>query len=181
MTGGPGIGKSSLAGSIAAEAADRGFRLGRGAWDADEAPPLSGWHQALGEALGSAEALRMPTTDQTDVASTTYRLGGALLDALRSAGPTLLVLDDMHWADSDSLRLLRRCTSALPSLPLVLVVTTRDSAADVGPDTERDPGLAGALGPGTATADWTGPSRRRRQGTTAVWCLRGRRRGRGDP
>ena len=133
VTGGPGIGKSSLAWSIAAEAAARGFRVGRGAWDADEAPPLSGWHESLGEALGNAAVLSLAAADQTDVASTTYRLGGAVLEALRSAGPTLLVLDDVHWADADSLRLLRRCASAIATLPLVLVVTMRDSAADIGP------------------------------------------------
>ena len=174
VTGGPGIGKTSLARSIAAEAAARGFRVGRGAWDADEAPPLSGWHQALGEALGSAEVLHLPTTDQTDVASTTYRLGRALV--ARTA------LGRAHAARPRrrALGRLRQPAAAAPMYVLDRDAPARAGGHDAGlrrghrPDAERHPGLAGALGSGAATAGRLGPSRRRRPGASADRCRRGR-------
>ena len=43
------------------------------------------------------------------------------------------MLDDVHWADAESLRLLRRQATQLETLPLVVVVATRSAEAEIGP------------------------------------------------
>ena len=40
--------------------------------------------------------------------------------------PCLLLLEDLHWADADSLAVLAHVAVAVPSLPVVVVATTRD-------------------------------------------------------
>ncbi len=140
--GEPGIGKTRLAEAIAELAAARGFRVGRGRWDAEGSPPLHAWSRALGRVLG-AEAARDilgPADGPGDAASVSLRQADEVLDALGAGAPVLLVLDDLHWADAESLRLLRRVAGGLQEVPAVLVVTTRVAPADVGE------GLAEALG-----------------------------------
>ena len=44
----------------------------------------------------------------------------------------MLVLDDLHWADTESLRLLRRVAAQVEEAPVVLVVATRTADADTG-------------------------------------------------
>jgi DNA-binding CsgD family transcriptional regulator len=48
-----------------------------------------------------------------------------------SERPVLLVLEDLHWADSASLELLRHVAAAVPAAGLAVVVTSRPGAADV--------------------------------------------------
>ena len=48
----------------------------------------------------------------------------ALLDGLGGAG-VLLVLDDLHWADSESIEVLDYLVDTLPSRPVLVVVATR--------------------------------------------------------
>ena len=45
------------------------------------------------------------------------------------AGPTLLIVDDLHWADEPSLRWLVYLTRRLEGLPLLLLVGTRPACA----------------------------------------------------
>lgn len=52
-----------------------------------------------------------------------------LLQALRST-PTVLVVDDAHWADDATLDVLTRLAGAMATTPSVLVVTCRPSADD---------------------------------------------------
>ena len=40
-------------------------------------------------------------------------------------GPVLVVLDDLHWADSDSVTVLRMVAGEVRRLPLLLVATLR--------------------------------------------------------
>ncbi|HEX8085486.1 MAG TPA: AAA family ATPase [Solirubrobacteraceae bacterium] len=56
-----------------------------------------------------------------------------LVSNLAEGGPVLLAVDDAHWADSASLRLLRFLLPRLEELPVLLVVAARpsDPAADV--------------------------------------------------
>ena len=49
--------------------------------------------------------------------------------------PTLLAIDDMHWADTPSLRWLCYLARRLEGLPLLVAVTTRP------PEQGRDPEL----------------------------------------
>src|SRR5262245_53965359 len=51
---------------------------------------------------------------------------GELLKRLTRGGPLLMVLDDVHWADEMSVRLLAFLGRRLQDLPLLMVVTARD-------------------------------------------------------
>jgi predicted ATPase len=53
-----------------------------------------------------------------------------LLLALTQTGPVVLVLDDVHWADQDSLGLLRHVVRLTTSAPLMVVGTYRDPDPD---------------------------------------------------
>jgi hypothetical protein len=126
VRGEPGIGKSRFAEAVAAEAAARGFRTGRGTWDPDGSPPLWGWGRAVQELLG--EDVLAGGTEVLDAASHSFRLAEVLLDRLRDGPPSFLLLDDVHWADDDSLRLLRRVVAQLVTVPVALLVALRDTA-----------------------------------------------------
>ena len=91
---------------------------------------------------GHAPAADVHTADvhTVDVHTASFRLAEAVVVLLRAAGPALLVLDDLHWADADTVALLRRLGPALAGLPVTVVATVRSSEADIGAP------LADALG-----------------------------------
>jgi hypothetical protein len=132
VTGEPGIGKTRFTEALVAQATSIGYRVGRGGWEPEACPALWGWTRALTELLGHAEPLRAPRDDVTDAASASFRQADAVLAALRDGPPALVVLDDAHWADVESLRLLRRIAAALPTVPVVVVVALRSAPADIG-------------------------------------------------
>jgi anti-anti-sigma factor len=110
--------------------------------------PRAGWPARLRERLGDSAPL---FGDLLDVAiednGHTAQLRGEvragntraaamqLLQAAAREGPTLLVMEDLHWFDSSSLALLLELAQALEhaGLPLLLVATSRHS-----PDTQAD-------------------------------------------
>ena len=130
LVGEPGIGKTRFAEALATRAGARGFRTARGGWEPEAAPPLWGWRRAVSQLLGDADLLTSEQ-DVTDAASASFRQADALLTALRDGLPSLLVLDDVHWADADSLRLLRRVAAELGSVPVALVVAVRSAPAEI--------------------------------------------------
>lgn len=138
VSGEPGIGKTRLADAVAELAATRGFRVGRGGWDAEGSPPLHAWSRALEQAVGRDVLGR--DDDVGDAASVSFRQADSVLAAVAEDPPTLLVLDDLHWADAESLRLLRRVAGGLAGTPAVLLVTSRVAPAEIGD------ALADALG-----------------------------------
>lgn len=132
VSGEPGIGKTRLSDELTALATARGFRTGRGGWEADAVPALWGWTRAVHQLLGRTDVLDVG--DDVDVASASFRQADALRDALGVDGggaPSLLVLDDVHWADAGSLRLLRRIAADLATMPLVIVVAVRSDPAEI--------------------------------------------------
>jgi DNA-binding CsgD family transcriptional regulator len=66
---------------------------------------------------------------------------GSLLSAVARTGPVLVVLDDLQWADADSLRALLAVGRRLPRPGLAVVATIRDHDPD-GPHGPADPGSA---------------------------------------
>ncbi len=130
VSGEPGVGKTRLSEAVLARASELGLRTGRGGWDADGTPPLWAWRQALTEALGRRELLDPVGEAVLDATSETYRLAEVVLAAFREEGPTVLVLDDLHWADPESLRLLRRVAAEISRAPVVLLATVRAAAAE---------------------------------------------------
>src|SRR5207302_8878703 len=49
-----------------------------------------------------------------------------LLPQLTATGKTVLVLEDQHWADEETLAAVEYIADAAESMPLLLVVTTRE-------------------------------------------------------
>ncbi len=49
------------------------------------------------------------------------------------AGPLCLIIDDLHWADTSTLRALQHLLGSLREVPLMLVLTYRPSEATQGP------------------------------------------------
>ncbi|TQM01727.1 AfsR/SARP family transcriptional regulator [Pseudonocardia kunmingensis] len=133
VSGEPGIGKTTLARAVAVHASAAGLRCGWGGWESDVAQPLWGWKRAVQQLLGDAGVLEYPDAANVDIASSTFRVAGALVDALRTGPASVIILDDVHWADADSLRLLRRVAATIVDVPLALLVTHRDAEADISP------------------------------------------------
>jgi len=118
-----GIGKSTLIDAAAAQAPPERHVL-RGAADAMDRRLTYGLLlDALGPVL-TDEDRRVATEHDERIA------GERLLSVIDTATgePTVLILEDLHWADSASLRLLARLSRRLPRLPLVIVASLRPQA-----------------------------------------------------
>ena len=76
----------------------------------------------------------LPPPVAADQDTERLRLHQAVAELLINAGarqPTVLVLEDAHWADRPTLLLLRHLSRAAAGARLLVVVTFRDTAADV--------------------------------------------------
>ena len=131
VTGEPGIGKSRLSAELASHAAARGGRVlvGRCSQDGG-APALWPWQQVL-EQLG--EQLE-EGGEEDEGAEFRVREGLArrVADAA-AAEPVLLVLEDLHWADVASLRVLRMLVDTVASGQLLVLATWRSRPEPTGP------------------------------------------------
>ena len=142
LVGEAGIGKTRLLEELATEAAGRGFAVGVGRCSSDEgAPPLWPWAALLHDLAGAegtalderAERLLagwMTGDDRaaSDATEDAFRSWEALAHEVidrASRVPVLVVLDDLHWADATSLRVLAHLLNALVTRHRVAVVTTR--------------------------------------------------------
>jgi DNA-binding SARP family transcriptional activator/tetratricopeptide (TPR) repeat protein len=141
ISGEAGIGKSMLATELAHQARERGARVlvGR-CHEADLAPPYWPWLPIVRELAAHAhdvepEVARLLESRVTDdpesgdagaAAATTMRTFAAvtrLLDA--QPVPVVVLLEDLHWADQTSLRLLVYAAEELRGCPVLLVATVR--------------------------------------------------------
>ncbi len=145
VEGEPGIGKTRLAEEIGAEAARRGALVlwGR-TFEGGAAPALWPWLpplRALVAALPGGAApppslatLLSPTAESDEQAPATteparFALAegvASLLATCAAVRPVVLVLDDLQWADVDSLELLASVLGRLRDVPLMIVTTVRE-------------------------------------------------------
>ena len=153
LAGGPGIGKTRLAGELAREAHAGGTVLYGGCQEDAlvsyqpfvealrhyvRGAPLDGARGRLGP--GAVELARLipelsehapagPQPEPGDPETRRYLMFeavSALLDAACEAGPVLLVLDDLHWADRSTLQLLRHIVRGQTEAALLILGSYRD-------------------------------------------------------
>jgi len=161
LAGEPGIGKTTLAVSATDHATKQGARILWGAcWEGEGAPAFWPWIQAIrayaaertddelavDAGAGTAELCRLlpefatrlpetPAPPDVDAEQARFRLFDALATFICRAAarqPLMIVLDDLHWADESSMRLLNFVAGQLATTAVVIVGTYRDT--EVGPD-----------------------------------------------
>jgi DNA-binding SARP family transcriptional activator len=138
LTGEPGIGKSRLAAELVLQARRRGARvlIGRCSED-DGAPPLWPWKTVLdgiGMSLLAEDADGTARQEQSDEGGQ-FRAWERIVGGIRAAAheqTTVLVLDDLHWADTSTLRVLRLLVETTDAARLLVVATWRLHPEPVG-------------------------------------------------
>ena len=148
--GEPGVGKTRLAAALAAHAAARGALVLFGRCDEEPLRPYQPFAEVLGDALdrlsdseivdaaGDVAAdlvlIRPELRARITVLGEATGERFALFDGIASflarislARPTLVVFDDLHWADEPSLALLRHTLRANGASPMMVLATYRDT------------------------------------------------------
>jgi DNA-binding CsgD family transcriptional regulator/tetratricopeptide (TPR) repeat protein len=139
MFGEAGIGKSSVVETVRAQLPAEG-RLLLGYCDDLATPGTLGPFRDLVGAVGAELSRALQAGDDRE----------QVLGALRAeldwpARPTVLVIEDVHWADAATLDVLRYLVRRIAALPAVLVLTYRDDELD------RDHPLRQLLGQASST------------------------------
>jgi len=161
LVGEPGVGKTRVAQEFADRAAERGAVVLAGCcFEGDWQPPYGPWVEALGRYAGTLDPERLRDSLASNAAYLAHLIPevraalpdiplaeplGAdderlcLLDAvvqflMASARENVhvLVLDDLHWADRDSLLLLRHLARFVNQTRLLVVGAYRDTELDLG-------------------------------------------------
>ncbi|GAA1337071.1 hypothetical protein GCM10009660_18520 [Catellatospora bangladeshensis] len=145
VAGEPGIGKTTLVTGAAEEARERGaLVLGGSCWDSDSAPGYWPWVQVVRALRRAATPDEWASVDRERLA---VLLGEApanqapesfpLYDAVTSAlvavsqhRPVVVVLEDLHWADVASLRLLGFAAQHTWFERVLLIGTYRDAEVE---------------------------------------------------
>ena len=140
IVGEPGIGKTRLLAELEARADRQGCLVLAGSASELEADlPFGVFVDALDEYLHALEPRRLdqlapelghvfPSLPRHDGHQERYRLHRAvreLLEALAVPKPLVLILDDLHWADSGSLELLGALLRRPPAAPVLLALAIR--------------------------------------------------------
>jgi DNA-binding CsgD family transcriptional regulator len=133
ITGEAGIGKSALARYLASDATGQGIpSLAGHSYDLSSMPPYQPWIDAFTSRpdLFAPPAGFLSDLDGDGSPRSQRRMLNEVLEFLTrstTGRPILLCLEDMQWADHDSLELLRFVSHRLADLPLLLLVTYRDT------------------------------------------------------
>lgn len=135
VRGEPGIGKSALVTAVADHAAQQGCAVYRAAGDElAQAFPLRLMADALGVSARADDpakaAINRLLTGRLDAGAADPVLAAGerlleLVDRLCTAGPVVLVIEDLQFADEPSLLLWNRLARAVDQIPLLLLGTDR--------------------------------------------------------
>ena len=141
VEGEPGIGKSSLVAEALAAGGDPGWDIGWGvAGKLTERLPLSVMLDCLQVRPGSPDPRRAHAADllqsrwqgllaDGDTSVTGIEVLVTLVDELCAAAPTVVVLDDLQWADDASLIVWHQLAASISQLRLLLIGTCRQAPA----------------------------------------------------
>ena len=156
LAGEAGIGKTRLAREVAEVAQVQGAAVFWGScFEGDWQPPYGPWVEALRAYVGAREPDRLrrdlgigagplgrllpelygllpelPLPSPLSPDEERYRLYEAVVHLLLAASEerlVLVVIDDLHWADADSLRLLRHVARSVQQARLLVIGAYRDS------------------------------------------------------
>ncbi len=138
VAGDAGAGKTALAGQLSRDLTAQGWTVITGRCPEHEgAPPGWPWAEALrrlarATAPPEPQALAALLTDDpspdSDVAAARFRLHRAVAAYLEAAGrssPLLVVLDDVHRADAETLAILQSITADLTAARVLVLATFR--------------------------------------------------------
>ncbi|HVM04802.1 MAG TPA: AAA family ATPase [Acidimicrobiales bacterium] len=130
VTGEAGIGKTRLCEEAAVRAADRGLDVSRAAcWESGAVPAYWPWQQLVRRLSG--RRLVLPAgpgaraADPDLARAELFEEVTALLVQAAAQRPRLLIIDDLHWADVPSVRLLAHLAPELRQLPMLVLVSFR--------------------------------------------------------
>jgi DNA-binding SARP family transcriptional activator len=125
LVGEPGIGKSRLCDELATLARARGAVVAVGRCSQDEgAPPLWPWRSVLAT-LGE----ELPTDSGNEDEGTRFRAWDTIVRSVQTAAQAqtvLVILDDLHWSDVSTLRVLGLMLETVTPARLMVVCTWRD-------------------------------------------------------
>jgi serine/threonine protein kinase/tetratricopeptide (TPR) repeat protein len=157
ISGEPGIGKSSLTRELATQAEISGGKALIGESYAEGGAPYSPFSQILRRALPKAsqngaqmsefvvadlisltpelrpnypDLPEIPALDPDSEQRRLFESMVALLSSLSEQSPILLILEDVHWADSGSLAMLRHLARRTKGQSIMLVATYREVELD---------------------------------------------------
>jgi tetratricopeptide (TPR) repeat protein len=130
MTGEPGIGKTRLAEEIVGLGRERGARpVWATAWQGDGAPPLWPWVQVLRQLAGSEQTLAQFMAASPGASpGARFAQSEAVANVIRTesmSDPIIVVIDDLQWADSATIRILAAVAAQLRDVGCLFVGTYR--------------------------------------------------------
>jgi len=144
ISGEAGIGKTAILEALIQRAGPVPLVLRGFCWEGSGAPPYWPWSQVLrasglptaelGEAAwlvqpAAGSAMPMSAAAAADARFRLFEAATRCLSGLAADRPVLVVLDDLHWADEPSLRLLGFLARAIAAEPVLLLGAYRDSEA----------------------------------------------------
>jgi tetratricopeptide (TPR) repeat protein len=150
LSGEPGIGKTRLAQEVTLKVRNRGFLVATGrCYEQEQGVPFYPFLEALNTVFGAAPAglraeiprrwphlirllpdqidpLRVARLDGQEDQQRLYRAVTQFLEEMALVTPVALLLDDLHWADDSTLKLLQHLARYTRASRILLLGTYRD-------------------------------------------------------
>ena len=128
-----GVGKTTLARALCREAAERGALVLEGScYDLSETPPYGPWSEVFSNYVPNEDLPPPPEAFAGTGAADAITTRSALFDGVRyfvatlaERRPSVMLLEDLHWADPESLEILRIVGRETDSKALLVLATYR--------------------------------------------------------
>lgn len=127
VAGEAGVGKTALLRGFC-QMHDRQLRILWGACQPLRAP------RPFGPLIEVAESTDGELAALTEIPGRPHEVAGALLRELRSSEPTVVVLEDLHWADEATLDVVTLLAAGIASAPVLVLASYRDDELERAPE-----------------------------------------------